>query len=205
MQRCSLSCAFGLILGCASHSPIKPAEVLDERTGMTVGVLHKPIELVQSTEIMPSAGQRISFAYLGPVEWDNMGDIRYGLWIHLAPGNDWRFDNIRNPGAVTLTLDDGAKVLSGIEPPELEHGALSTRGFVGADGVLRSRLADAQTHGGEPAKIELDFKRASDTPVRFTARTGCSRFTRTLFARRGYWRLMAATCGRVMRFRGAYR
>ena len=69
----ALSSAFGLILGCAGDTPIKPAEVLDERTGMTVGALHKPIELVQSTESMPSAGQRVSFAYLGP---DRMG--QYG-------------------------------------------------------------------------------------------------------------------------------
>ena len=51
-----------------------------------------------------------------------MGNCRYGLWIHLAPGNDWRFDDIRSPRAVTLTLDDGALVLSAIDAPTLAHG-----------------------------------------------------------------------------------
>ena len=41
--------------------------------------------------------ERISFAYLGPVEWDNMGDVRYGLWVHLVPGNDWRFETFERP------------------------------------------------------------------------------------------------------------
>lgn len=163
-----MSFAFGLIFGCAGHTPIKPAEVLDERTGMTVGALHKPIELVQSTESMPSPGQRVSFAYLGPVEWDNMGDLRYGLWIHLAPGNDWRFDSIHTPGAVTLTLDDGAKVLSGIEPPQLEHGpyrpvaSWGQTAYFDLDLQTLKRMAASQ-------RIELDFKAASDTPIRFTA------------------------------------
>jgi hypothetical protein len=114
--------AVGLVAGCTGQSSIKPAEVLDERTGMTVGALHQPLELVQSGERSGAAGgRRMSFAYVGPVEWDNMGNLTYGLWVHLAPGADWRFDDIRTPGAVTLLLDDGTTVLSVIEAPKLGH------------------------------------------------------------------------------------
>ena len=42
---------------------------------MTVGSLDKPIELVQGVEFSATPGKRQSFAYLGPVEWDNMGDV----------------------------------------------------------------------------------------------------------------------------------
>lgn len=156
------------MFGCAGQTTIKPAEALDERTGMTVGALHKPIELVRDAEIMPSAGQRVSFAYLGPVEWDNMGDLRYGLWIHLAPGDDWRFDSIRSPGAVTLTLDDGAKVLSAIEPPQL--GSAPYRP-VASWGQTAYFDLDLQTLKRMAAsrRIELDFKAAGDSSVRFAA------------------------------------
>ena len=46
----------GLMAGCAGHSSTNPAESLDERTGMTVGSLHKPIELVQSVEFSATPG-----------------------------------------------------------------------------------------------------------------------------------------------------
>lgn len=160
---------FALILmsGCANQSAIKPAEVLDERTGMTVGALHTPIELLQSPQNMPP-GQRISFAYLGPVEWDNMGDLRYGLWVHLAPGNDWRFDSILKPGAVSLTLDDGPTVLSVIEPPALAHAPYRPEASWGQTAYfdvtvpMLKRMAASQ-------KIELDFKANRESLVRFTA------------------------------------
>jgi hypothetical protein len=134
---------------------------------MTVGALHTPIELLQSPQNMPP-GQRISFAYLGPVEWDNMGDLRYGLWVHLAPGNDWHFDSILMPGAVTLTLDDGPTVLSVIEPPALAHAPYRPEASWGQTAYfdvtvpMLKRMAASQ-------KIELDFQANREAPVRFTA------------------------------------
>lgn len=107
-----------LMMGCTGQS-IKPAEVLDQRTGMTVGALHEPIELVQRLQIAASvAGKRASFAYLGPVEWDQSGHISYGLWLHVAPGNDQQAADLRQPGAVSLVLDDGPLELSYIDPPQ---------------------------------------------------------------------------------------
>src|SRR5579859_6735802 len=117
-----LGAAFGLATACTSGSSIKPAEALDERTGMTVGSLEKPIELLQGAPSMATAERRPSFAYLGPIEWDNMGTISYGLWVHLAPGNDWHFDDIKAAGGAALTLDDGTVALSVIEAPKLAHG-----------------------------------------------------------------------------------
>ena len=101
-----------LLTGCFGQSAIKPSEVLDERTGTTVGALKQPIELVEdSSNTALANSKRASFAYLGPVEWDRMGEISYGLWLHVAPGNDKQIGDIRARGAVTLGLDDGPLVL----------------------------------------------------------------------------------------------
>ena len=113
----------GSVAGCAGQSPIKPAEVLDQHTGMTVGALQKPLEFVEYTPHPGAAtAVRMSFAYLGPVEWDRMGEITYGLWIHVAPGNDKKVGDIRARGAVVLKLDDGPLALAPADTPSTGHG-----------------------------------------------------------------------------------
>jgi hypothetical protein len=160
--------ALGLLAGCAAQSSIKPAETLDERTGMTVGSLDEPIELVQDAQGLATPRKRASFAYLGPVEWDNMGNISYGLWIHLAPGTDWRFDDIRMPGTVKLSVDDGTTQLSIIEAPNLAHGpyrpvaSWGQTAYFALDVPLLKRMASSQ-------KIELTFQAGRDSAVRFAA------------------------------------
>jgi hypothetical protein len=111
---------FGLAAGCAGQSSVKPVEALDERTGMTLASLKEPIELLPSAQHAALApGKRTSFAYLGPVEWNSMGTIAYGLWIHIAPGNDVQADDIHAVGTLTLILDDGTVALSVIDAPKL--------------------------------------------------------------------------------------
>jgi hypothetical protein len=183
LPRFQAALALGLMAGCAVQSSIKPAEVLDERTGMTVGALRKPIELTQSALNAAAAAKRISLAYLGPVEWDNMGDLKYGLWVHLAPGADWQFDDIRTPGAVTLTLDDGATVLSFIEPPKLSHApyqpvaSWGQTAYFDLDVQMLKRMAASQ-------KSELDFRAAGAASVSFTAgREARETLTRYLHSR----------------------
>ena len=103
----------------------------------------------------------VSFAYLGPVEWDNMGDITYGLWVHLAPGNDWQFDDIKAPGAVVLALDDGAAAADALEqPPARARGPYRPVASWGQTAYFELDLDTAQTHGRRAASIELDFKAA---------------------------------------------
>jgi hypothetical protein len=161
-----------LLAGCYSESSIKPSEALDERTGMTIGALQKPIELVQaaqSTTSLPltTTERHVSFAYMGPVEWDNMGNLVYGLWVHLAPSNDHQFDDIREPGAVRLTLDDGStalKILDATMPGEGPYRRVAPWGqtaYFVLDIPTLKRMA-ASGH------IELDFK-AEGSLVRFAA------------------------------------
>jgi hypothetical protein len=114
----------GLIAGCASQSSVKTVEVLDERTGVTLAALKNPIELVSGVNNAALlSSKRATFAYLGPVEWNRSGAISYGLWIHIAPGNDRQPGDIQESDALTLILDDGPLSLSLIGAPKLGRDA----------------------------------------------------------------------------------
>jgi hypothetical protein len=157
-----------LLAGCAAQSSIKPAEVLDERTGMTVGSLHQPIELMQDTQRTAGSVKRASFAYLGPVEWDNMGNVSYGLWVHLAPGAEGHFADIHSPGAVSLVLDDGAITLVGMEAPALAHAPYRPVASWGQTGYFRFDVPTLQRMASSQ-NIELDFRTPTDASVHFIA------------------------------------
>ena len=110
------------LAGCAAQSSTKPVEYLDDRTTLTVGALKEPIELVpklRSSMIARSMTNRVSFAYLGPVEWDSAGHYGYGLWVHVATGSDLTVADIRAPSAITLELDDGSVTLVPIDAPQM--------------------------------------------------------------------------------------
>jgi hypothetical protein len=157
----------GLLAGCGGQSSIKPAEILDQRTGMTVGALQDPIELVESAQNLGLAsGKRTSFAYLGPIEWDRSGDLRYGLWVHVAPGNDRQVGDIRSRGAVTLILDGGPLVLSPMDAPKVgssPYQPIASWGqtaYFDLDAALLKRMAASQN-------LALDFRAADQSVVEF--------------------------------------
>jgi hypothetical protein len=171
--------------GCASEGSIKPAESLDEQSGMTVGSLEKPLELVQSGQSAFSPESHMSSAYIGPVEWDNMGAITYGLWVHLVPAADWQFDDIKAPGTVVLALDDGVVPLKLAEPPAATRGPYRPVASWGQSAYFRLDL-DTLKRMASSRNIQLDFKAAGGTPVRFAAAPGAHEtLTRFLHAR-GY-------------------
>lgn len=138
----------GLLAGCGGGAPIKPAEMFDERTGATVAGLEQPLEFVEDPHgTVLTDDKRSSFSYIGPVEWDRSGDISYGIWVHVAPGNDKQVDDLRLKGAVTLTLDDGPLVLERTETAGLGNGpyrAVASWGqtvYFQADAATLERLA----------------------------------------------------------------
>jgi hypothetical protein len=157
----------GFLAGCGGQSSIKPAEILDQRTGMTVGALQEPIELVETDQTAgPTAGKRASFAYLGPIEWDKSGDLTYGLWVHVAPGNDRQVGDIHSRGTVTLILDGGPLVLSPIDAPKAGSGpyrpiaSWGQTAYFYLDVALLKRMAATQ-------KLALDFRAADQSVVEF--------------------------------------
>ena len=161
----------GLVLvllgGCASDSGIKSAETMDERTGITVGALETPVELVQDIQGPAlSFSKRVSFAYLGPVEWDRMGDITYGLWIQVAPGSDRQNANFQTAGTLTLMLDDGPVVLSPETGPQTGASPYKPvvtwgpSGYFELDVPLLKRMAASQ-------KLELGVRFSDDSTLKF--------------------------------------
>ena len=153
-----------LLTGCAS---IKSAEVLDERTGTTVGALQDPIEFVEAAQNAALAGgKRTSFAYLGPLEWDRSGDITYGLWLHVAPGNDKPVGDIRSEGSVRMNLDDGSVVLSPLDAsiagvgPYRPIAAWGQTAYFQLDVAMLKRMAASQ-------KLDLSFRAPDESVVEF--------------------------------------
>jgi hypothetical protein len=157
----------GLMAGCASRSPIKPVEVLDERTAVTFGALKQPIELLPSAQDAVLR-KRATFAYLGPVEWNRSGALSYGLWIHIAPGNDRQPGDIHASAAAALILDDGPLSLSvmeeapklGREPyrPVVSWGQTA---YFGLDVETLRRMAAS-------SKLELDVRAADGSTLSFS-------------------------------------
>ena len=171
------------LCGCLGQTGIKPSEMLDERSGMTVGALQEPIELVEnSLDAAVANSRRTSFAYLGPVEWDRMGEISYGLWLHVAPGNDKQVGDIRARAAVTLLLDDGSLVLVPMDPPGEGSGPYKAvvswgqTSYYEFDVGMLKRMAASQTFTLQflaPGNSPVDFLPSHDT------RTTLSEFART--------------------------
>jgi hypothetical protein len=168
-----------LLSACASESSVKSMEYLDERTAMTVGSLKEPIELVPSLHQQGSGlhvlgslvGKKVSFAYLGPVEWDRSGAIAYGLWIHIAPGNDRPIADIRSPKALTLVLDGGTRVLNPIDAPQLGRGAYEATASWGQTAYFELTVEMLKQMAASKT-MELDVRAADDSIVNFIASSG---------------------------------
>jgi hypothetical protein len=163
-----------LLSACASQSSIKPVEYLDDRTAMTVGSLKEPIELVPSLRqtgglhVLINLAKRVSFAYIGPVEWDRSGAIVYGLWVHIAPGNDRPVADIRSPAALTLVLDGGTRVLTPIDAPQLGRGAYQPVASWGQTAYFELTVEMLKQMAASE-KLELDVRATDDSIVNFVA------------------------------------
>jgi hypothetical protein len=171
-----------LLNGCASQSSIKPVEYLDDRTAMTVGSLKEPIELVPSLKqgglhVITNLTKRLSFAYVGPVEWDRSGSIVYGLWVHIAPGTDRPVADIRSDGALSVVLDSGSRVLTPIDAPQLGRGAYQPVASWGQTAYFELTVEMLKQMAGSE-KFELNVRAADDSIVNFVA-SGDTRATLT--------------------------
>jgi hypothetical protein len=158
----------GLMAGCAGQSSIKPVEVLDERTALTFGALKQPIELLPSAQdAVLILRKRATFAYLGPVEWNRSGALSYGLWIHIAPGNDRQPGDIHASAAAALILDDGPLGLSLMEAPKLGREpyrpvvSWGQTAYFGLDVETLRRMAASR-------KLELDVRAADGSTLSFS-------------------------------------
>jgi hypothetical protein len=158
----------GLMAGCASQSSTKPVEVLDERSAVTFGALKEPIELLPSAQnAVQILRKRASFAYLGPVEWNRSGALSYGLWIHIAPGNDRPTGDIHAPAAVALILDDGPLELSLMEEtPKLGREPYRPVASWGQTAYFNLDVATLKRMAAS-GKLELDVRAADGSTTSF--------------------------------------
>jgi hypothetical protein len=92
--------------------------------------------------------------------------LSYGLWIHIAPGNDKQPGDIHASAAVALMLDDGPLGLSPMEAPKLGRepyrpvASWGQTAYFGLDvGALR-RMASS-------SKLELDVRGADGSTLSF--------------------------------------
>jgi hypothetical protein len=162
-----------ILSACASQSSIKPVEYLDDRTAITVGSLKEPIELLPTAHqsgvhVLNSLRNRVSFAYLGPVEWDRSGSIVYGLWVHIAPGNDQPLADIRSSAALTLILDSGPRVLTPVDAPQLGRGAYQPVASWGQTAYFELTLEMLKQMAASE-KLQLDVRAADNSVVNFAA------------------------------------
>src|SRR5271170_1759199 len=157
----------GLAAGCAGQPTVKPIEVLDQRTGITLGTIKEPIELMPAPDNLLVTHRRGTFVYLGPVEWNRSGDLSYGLWIHIAPGNDKPLGDIRAAGAVTLILDEGPSTLSLGEAPKNAGDAYKLvvswgqSAYFGVTVDMLRRMAAS-------SKLGLDVRAVDGSLIRFS-------------------------------------
>jgi hypothetical protein len=177
-----------LLSACSTPSSIKPVEYLDDRTAMTVGSLKEPIELVPrlrqgGMRAIANLGKRVSFAYLGPVEWDRSGSIAYGLWVHIAPGTDRPIADIRSNAALTIVLDNGTRVLTPIDAPQLGRGAYQPVASWGQTAYFELTVEMLKQMAASQ-KLELNVRAADDSVVNFVASSDTRRtLTEYLHAR----------------------
>ena len=169
------SLIIAILSGCASQSSIKPVEYLDDRTAITVGSLKEPIELLPTSHqsgvhVLNSLRNRVSFAYLGPVEWDRSGSIVYGLWVHIAPGNDQPLADIRSSAALTLILDSGPRVLTPVDAPQLGRGPYQPVASWGQTAYFELTLEMLKQMAASE-KLQLDVRAADNSVVNFAAST----------------------------------
>lgn len=172
------------VAGCMDRRPpAGSAEFLDERSGITVAALPKPVEFVQRADDPGRGiGRRPTFAYLGPVEWDRAGQLRQGLWLQVAPGEGGRPGDLGAAGAVHLLLDDAAAALDPMPAPgtaRAPYRAVVDWGpsaYYALDARTLERLATSR-------RLELTIAGADGTAIRLTPAGGglddLRRFART--------------------------
>jgi hypothetical protein len=108
----------------------------------------------------------VSFAYLGPVEWDRSGEIQYGLWVHVAPGSGVQVADIHSATAVTLNMDADSVRLTPMDAPQLGRAAYEPiaswgqTGYFELDGATLKRMATS-------AKLSLDVRTDTGSTINF--------------------------------------
>jgi hypothetical protein len=127
------------------------------------------------------SAKHLSFAYVGPVEWNRSGALSYGLWVDIAPGSDGQPGDIRAPQALTLILDDGSLPLTLIERPRLGREPYQPVVSWGQTAYFDLSV-EALRRMAASSKLELDVRAADGSVIGFSptldAHTALTEFMR---------------------------
>jgi hypothetical protein len=112
-----------LLAGCAATLPeARLSERLDERTGITITTLDRPLEFFAP---QPELGiDAASFADLGLAEANRMGTRTYYLWISVLWGRNGA-SRLEAPQPASITIDLGATRL-GFDVAQRVHPPVAT-------------------------------------------------------------------------------
>ena len=140
---------------------------------------------------MPSArdaalvsGKHLSFAYVGPVEWNRSGALTYGLWVHIVPGIDGQPGDIHAPGAVTLVLDDGPLDLALTEEPRLGRAPYRQVASWGQTAYFALTAQGLRRMAASPS-LKLDVRAADGSKMSFSPTGNSSAVLRQYVQARG--------------------
>jgi hypothetical protein len=93
--------------------------------------------------------------------------LSYGLWIHIASGNDRQTGDIHAPAAVALILDDGPLELSLMEAPTLGREPYRPVASWGQTAYFNLDVATLRRMAAS-GKLELDVHAADGSTTSFT-------------------------------------
>ena len=159
-------CLTALQLAACQGGGARSVEVLDERTGVSVTSLQTPLEFVQSDSLV--VGKQSSFAYLGPLEFNRMGQFGYYLWLHLAPGTGKALAQLAAGAPVSLVLDDGTLPLKTAVAPTLGRAPYQPVVSWGQTAYFESSAADFKRLAASRTLI-LRCRAVDGSNVEFTA------------------------------------
>ena len=151
--------AASLLAACGAESSIKPSESLDERTGMTVGTLDKPIELVQGAARRARrlrAGARAS-PISGRWNGTTWATSPTGCGCTSLPATTGASTTSRRPGRCVCRSTMPRPRSRPIKPPASRARPYQPVASWGETAYFGVDLETAQAHGREP-RIGLDVK-----------------------------------------------
>jgi hypothetical protein len=162
MRPTVVACSLLALSACTAGPGPVVHDKLDQKTGSTVSVMPKPLELLTSGYIGTHGG---AFAFLGPFEIDQMGARTLFLWV-LAPHDvsSTVVPVIRcNDTVVTLNVKKGGLASLGLaESPYEPEDPWGTQWYFDLDDQTLVCLAHAAT-------ISLEVPTARGDRVTFTS------------------------------------
>ena len=121
IKTCGVALAGWLLFGCAANEPVN--SWFDEQSALTFVALNEPVVVARAVTRVSVAGR--DYAYLGPLEMNQMGRRNRYLWLGMASTVDRALVGQQRPKAAQLFLTvDGLPMVFELTPWESADSAL---------------------------------------------------------------------------------